>query len=414
MTNPEQDEEEIEPFREGRLFCWGKSGASRNFLIPTADVLHMNKVILLGNGFDLAHGFKTRYCDFIINYLKLCLVESFHKRIFDNDLISIKFHVANYSPSPIEIIERVHSIKDLRQSINFNTDFSAPSMKVQDPIFSISCKSDFIRAILSHENPTWVDIESEYFKALRDIISKQSSKQRGYVVQLNHQLTTLGAALKTYLVQETKNFNISEVHESSPDFADTIVSLLFSKILLASGTIPMRNKYGALIVNYNYTDTVNYYVEKNPHQYKVEILNLHGTLTDDSLIFGFGHVENAAYEMIKHSEIKEAFDGLKMYNYIKTKHYSKLLRYIESDFFEVIILGHSCGKSDGTTMRMIFEHKNCQKITVTHIGEKEFLDKVKDIMIHCRNDEPFKKISAFDPRLKFPERSRLSELTSNQ
>jgi len=32
----------------------------------------MNKLIMLGNGFDLAHGLKTSYNDFILWYIKQC------------------------------------------------------------------------------------------------------------------------------------------------------------------------------------------------------------------------------------------------------------------------------------------------------------------------------------------------------
>lgn len=226
------------------------------------------------------------------------------------------------------------------------------------------------------------------------------------MIELNSQLKSLGHALKKYLSAIIEKFNVSEVHESSPEFCDTMVSLLFRNILLESGTVPLRDKYGALIVNYNYTEIVKEYISKNPHSYNVEVLNLHGTLAEDSFIFGFGHVENEEYFKIKQSGIKEAFDGLKMYNYIRTNRYKKLLRHIGAGAFEVVILGHSCGQSDGTTLRMIFEHSNCKKITVAHIGESEFLDKVKDIMIHCRTDEPFKKIVAFDPALKFPSSYR--------
>ncbi|MGI4750703.1 MAG: AbiH family protein [Janthinobacterium lividum] len=37
----------------------------------------MNRLILIGNGFDLAHGMKTSYNDFILWYLKKCFEEAF-------------------------------------------------------------------------------------------------------------------------------------------------------------------------------------------------------------------------------------------------------------------------------------------------------------------------------------------------
>ena len=35
----------------------------------------MNRLIIIGNGFDLAHGIKTSYHDFILDYLKTCLIK---------------------------------------------------------------------------------------------------------------------------------------------------------------------------------------------------------------------------------------------------------------------------------------------------------------------------------------------------
>ncbi len=34
----------------------------------------MNRLILIGNGFDLAHGLKTSYHDFILDYFKNCFI----------------------------------------------------------------------------------------------------------------------------------------------------------------------------------------------------------------------------------------------------------------------------------------------------------------------------------------------------
>ena len=41
-----------------------------------------------------------------------------------------------------------------------------------------------------------------------------------------------------------------------------------------------------------------------------------------------------------------------------------MLSYIDSDKFQVLIMGHSCGLSDRTLLNTIFEHNNCRSIKV--------------------------------------------------
>lgn len=49
----------------------------------------MNRLILIGNGFDLAHGMKTSYNDFILWYLKKCFEEAYRKGSYSDKLIQI-------------------------------------------------------------------------------------------------------------------------------------------------------------------------------------------------------------------------------------------------------------------------------------------------------------------------------------
>ncbi len=58
----------------------------------------INRLILVGNGFDLAHGMKTRYSDFIIWYFSKCWEDAKksytinyefpHENIFSNALLT--------------------------------------------------------------------------------------------------------------------------------------------------------------------------------------------------------------------------------------------------------------------------------------------------------------------------------------
>jgi len=56
----------------------------------------MNRLILLGNGFDLAHGLPTSYEDFIFNYAKDEILEYLHTGKSGN-FLNLKFVGKNYS-----------------------------------------------------------------------------------------------------------------------------------------------------------------------------------------------------------------------------------------------------------------------------------------------------------------------------
>ncbi len=56
-------------------------------IILTLMSIYMNKLVIIGNGFDLAHGLKTSYKDFVLWYLNEKFKnKSNHK---EDDLISI-------------------------------------------------------------------------------------------------------------------------------------------------------------------------------------------------------------------------------------------------------------------------------------------------------------------------------------
>ena len=51
----------------------------------------MNRLIIIGNGFDLAHGLKTSSSDFLLNYLSESLNNFFESGEFSDPLLKIRF-----------------------------------------------------------------------------------------------------------------------------------------------------------------------------------------------------------------------------------------------------------------------------------------------------------------------------------
>src|SRR5690606_10775217 len=68
----------------------------------------MNRLILIGNGFDLAHGLKTSYKDFIFWYLAdcFCKVDPYFFN-YDDQLVSVKIqHPISFKNLVRSILER--------------------------------------------------------------------------------------------------------------------------------------------------------------------------------------------------------------------------------------------------------------------------------------------------------------------
>ena len=56
----------------------------------------MKALYIIGNGFDLAHGLKTSYNDFILDYLKKAFVGAEFRKAYSDGLISLAFNI-NYN-----------------------------------------------------------------------------------------------------------------------------------------------------------------------------------------------------------------------------------------------------------------------------------------------------------------------------
>lgn len=56
---------------------------------------------------------------------------------------------------------------------------------------------------------------------------------------------------------------------------------------------------------------------------------------------------------------------------METDNYKRLLEFIDSGIYQIIILGHSCGNSDRTLLNTLFEHENCVSIKPYYYQHKD-------------------------------------------
>ncbi|MDP8200681.1 MAG: AbiH family protein [Candidatus Tenebribacter burtonii] len=351
----------------------------------------MNKLILIGNGFDLAHGLKTRYSDFLLWYLNYA-IQSFRKN-------------GEYADQLIEISFSEYYIENL--SIDF-TSLSRFKQSLEqykaDIIFKI--KSAFFKNLFNITiELNWVDLESEYYSYLKELYLKLEASNfknfkhiEGRVKSLNNDFDYLKNELHEYL-------NTIEISDKC-QVQDIAIHL---EQLLAE---ICKEKSYILFLNFNYTSTIDIYLKdlKNDH---VIVNYIHGKLNNDKnqIIFGYGDEIDDYYQKIENVNNKEYLKNFKSFGYFKTTNYQDFSRFIESNQFEVYIMGHSCGLSDRTLLNRIVEHDNCTKIKIFYHAksdsENDYIEKTQELSRH------FSSKSKHDMRIKiksFPESSPLVKL----
>ncbi len=329
----------------------------------------MNRLILIGNGFDLAHGMKTSYYDFICDYIrKVCQIANTEIE-YENELMYVKKEITYYH----EKIDDNRNIKALfylqKPMLPGHIDFvnqiyreSTNGLGVRKP-FVINFKNNFIEKIFTqcHESK-WVDIENEFYEELKKILKLNDSQKHREINKLNSVFKSLISELNTYMhLQHTNRYE------------EKYLKIFEGDILKNDLSIPIIDKdeppENLLLLNFNYTNILSRYL-KTP---RFVANYIHGQTNNENnpIIFGFGDEIDLDYKKIEDEKEKGFLDYMKSFGYFKTSNYHDLIRFISSNMYQVYLLGHSCGLSDRTMLNMIFEHDNCRSIKIFYYGTKD-------------------------------------------
>ena len=361
----------------------------------------MNRLILIGNGFDLAHGMKTSYNDFILWYLKKCFNEAYEKGKYEDKLLEITKRTEIW----------VGDIKDVEGLINyFYNDniielINTPTFRIPKAAeyaqyftnpFSAKISSELLeQLLLKCSNSKWVDIENEFYQQLKEILAKGSEKK---LKSLNDSLSFIIEQLGFYLEQ-------LDQPELIHDYLKIFNSSIYKSELCIKIIEVDEKANDTLVLNFNYTNTPEKYFENEIGNFNVNYI--HGTIDNSkSMVFGFGDELDDDYKKLELQKANAFFEYIKSFWYFKNSKYHNLVRFIDGEEFQVYILGHSCGLSDRTMLNMIFEHENCKSIKIFYHGTKEknnFTNLTQEISRHFKDKAMMrKKIVPFDKSEPMP------------
>ena len=130
-----------------------------------------------------------------------------------------------------------------------------------------------------------------------------------------------------------------------------------------------------------------------------KLIHIHGELNNpkNPIIFGYGDELDEKYILIEQLNNNEYLKNIKSIKYLQSRSYQELLTFINSDKYQIFIMGHSCGISDRTLLNKIFEHQNCILIKPFYYKKDDGTDNYTDLTINISRN--FKDKSLFRERV---------------
>jgi hypothetical protein len=397
----------------------------------------MNRIILIGNGFDLAHNMPTSYQDFLHDFWSKTMKKG--QEVQRNN-------GANRFENEEIIVEKI----PLRWISEYS--YSNFTKSLENYNSTLTFKNEFLKIITKKTYlQNWVDIENEYYLQLKKNLDNTAINKYD-ITDLNKDFCKIKELLREYLLrvenefdkrQDTENRRIiSTIGQKiySPlkfkDFSEeafnqeaddiynrlkdsieaikvdkTIIDQLneyekriinrigttdpyaqIKKLLLSDSGIGYLDLIPdeTLFLNFNYTFTE--YSYNKPDKFDnfsdeketiPKTIHIHGTVEkrdNNPIIFGFGDELDDDYKSIERLNDNKYLENIKSIKYLETANYKKLLEFINSGNYQIFIMGHSCGISDRTLLNTMFEHSNCKSIKVFFHQLDEENDNFSDII----------------------------------
>lgn len=359
----------------------------------------MLRIILIGNGFDLAHGLKTRYKDFIDDFWEkekqkvIIGIQNnsiYRPFYYENEYIRIEAH--GTVPHLLRNVSMFGGYTWF-QSLHDSGIKSLPEYESEKTI--IKYKNTFLKKISEMNSlENWVDIENEYYDEL-----KQYYKDLNSIKSIHDDFQKIQGLLINYLTEQL-NEKPPTIQKISQYFYSPFIDNDFIK------PIKQDEKLEKIIfLNFNYTTTM--YLYNYGNEVPNELIHIHGELNknDNPIIFGYGNEREENYKLIVNKNRNELFKYIKSFRYSKNENYRNLIRNINAREYQIFIFGHSCGLSDGTLLSTLFEHPNCKSIKIFYYenpnGKNNYEDTYMNISRHFSNPEKMREIVV-------PEKSSLA------
>lgn len=371
----------------------------------------MNRIVLIGNGFDLAHGLKTSYEDFLdwywIDWGRRLRTSTNREESDQLCSFALKDSVklagwylvwGNYFP----LLLKQGDEKEI--AINAMMDQNLSYFNMQSLLFERICGTKingwvniedvYYSLLKSIDNPKQINSDLEIIKEKlviylseiqNDFINKEIFKQtiQNQILEpINREDIAIGSQMMycdmvedrmkysdekwNYLIdgynisRTNPQYDVGYIHRIKKSLENEIERVgvknvdesFFHKTFFLPNYI--------MLLDFNYTNTTDLYL---PRADKFTINHIHGQLSNPkSVVFGYGDERDDEYEKLMKKNDNEYLQYIKSFRYSEASNYRRMLAFIESAPYQLCIMGHSCGISDRTLLSTLFEHDNCVSI----------------------------------------------------
>lgn len=366
----------------------------------------MNRIILIGNGFDLAHGFKTNYADFIEWYW-----EQWGKRLLSSFNSIEQDHFCSFKLNRKINVAGWYYAWHYHYQLNPFTQYSGieivETAKNDPDLCEYTMLSPFFEKICNQLEKGWVDIEDVYYSFLKssedpkqinddlDFIKEKLVEYLNSLAEPNSNPIILKQILEPInkediaissmkewenmlkqrfdfqnedwnqlisgynLDKEVSNYSTKEIEIFKNAYQEEF-QIDNIKDIDARICPTMRLPDNIMLLDFNYTNTSDMYMPKAD---KFSVNHIHGSLSNpESVIFGYGDERDDEYDTLMKKNDNDYLRHIKSFRYLDASNYRKMLAFIESEPYQLCIMGHSCGLSDRTLLSTLFEHPNCVSI----------------------------------------------------
>jgi hypothetical protein len=281
-------------------------------------------LLIIGNGFDIAHGLKTNYHDFL-------------QWAYENNEMGRYwgFDLEKYWKS------RLNGVQSRTIVIDDGKILSDP---IPNPDYvEVTEEPEFVKTLFSKQGDTWIDLENNLAQVIEKSAEKWFKRSAGFTYE------GFRAFFNDFLITKFENY-------------------IATVINLADVSEYLSVQYADLVLSFNYSNTFE-------RIYKYRYPNVQICYINGKAVFGGPQpriVFGCDYYSEKHSELSWYNKVFQRAEKASDRRYIDWLKNNDKVGYKIDIVGHSIGKTDHDILRPFVLNENNETSVYYHSPESKY------------------------------------------
>lgn len=308
-------------------------------------------ILVIGNGFDLYHGLKTNYIDFVRFSKELSKTDKGtkgRKWVISNSFIRCFINVVSENQNWIDCEKEIEIIVTMFLKImhDRNVFDNIPYCIEKDNTSLESYEFDRLKLMnrfCEKSNTKKIELRDNYIKTYVGI--DKNLMMEKLKVDLNDLIKLFKYYLEERVINQSVEKMSNQIEEINPDY----------------------------VINFNYTNTYEHYGINRKN-----VCYVHGSVQDNNMVLGIRDIDekdiNSIYFKKFFQRIQKHTDVIQWDRFIEDHGLGSKFNIANTYFF-----GHSLSNTDGDLIRSIYE--NSCKINIFHLNiQKDYEQKVINLI----------------------------------